>query len=50
MSEPACPEHPETALAPKKKGWHCAACDDVVLTYDEHPQGGARPEAPAVEA
>jgi hypothetical protein len=40
MSAPVCTEHPAITLNPKKKGWHCAECDDVVLTYEEHPREG----------
>lgn len=42
---PCCPDHPNHELHPKKKGWYCAACDDVVLTYAECPRDG---EAPTV--
>ncbi len=37
---PMCPDHPDEELAPKRKGWFCARCDDVVLTYEECPREG----------
>jgi WD40 repeat protein len=41
-----CPEHPYIALQRKKRGWYCAACDDIVFTYEEGPQEGVK-QAPA---
>ncbi len=41
-----CPEHPTLAVQPRKVGWYCAACDDVVVTYGEH----AREAGTAVSA
>jgi WD40 repeat protein len=46
-----CPEHPTLALQPKKVGWYCAACDDVVVTYSEHPRdSGTAAFAPTSDA
>jgi hypothetical protein len=46
MTPPTCPAHPRVVLLPKKKkGWYCPECDDVVLTYDEHPREGTPPAA-----
>jgi hypothetical protein len=36
-----CPDHAAVELLPKKKGWFCPECDDVVLTYEEHPRAAA---------
>ena len=37
---PKCPEHPDVALEPKKKGWYCEECDSSVLSYDQVSEGG----------
>src|SRR5690242_14712317 len=38
---PRCATHPHIELEPRRKGWRCPDCDDVVVTYDEVPRGPA---------
>jgi WD40 repeat protein len=43
MHLPTCPTHEDLALSPKRLGWYCSACDDVVLGYNDHPRDGDAP-------
>ncbi|MCB9610263.1 MAG: hypothetical protein H6716_26990 [Polyangiaceae bacterium] len=41
-----CPDHASIALEPKKYGWYCPACNDVVVTYEEAPRDATQQLAP----
>jgi tetratricopeptide (TPR) repeat protein len=40
-------DHPELALARRRKGWFCPGCDDVVLTYAEQESAESSRSVPS---
>lgn len=45
-----CPDHPTIALEPRRKGWWCSSCADVVLTYEERPRASSHEELAWLDA